>query len=193
VPGWSTTATTAALDTDRRHSKLTPRFQITVEPSNPGSETLRPAVHLLGPPELDRLDALTVTIRDDHPWRAQGSPLAGGPAPEEVAAQIWGRWRFTPGAGPGADPVRGIPGADPTRRTTPADGRQAGEELPFQLEPAWPPRWPGWDREGWQRVVGPMLRLRLECRRDGWPPWILPCEIDLGDSCAGFTGMPRSA
>ena len=108
---------TATLDIDRRHSELTPRFRLTCEPSNPGTDTLRLRICLTGPPELERLDELTVTIRDDHPWRGQGTPLAGGPEPEQVARQIWGRWRFTPGVGPGASPAQGIPGADETGRT----------------------------------------------------------------------------
>src|SRR6266852_1116536 len=83
-------AATSALDMWRRNAELMPRFRITCEPSNPGSPTLRLGVFLSGPPELERLDALTVTIRDDHPWRGQGTPLAGGPTPEQVAAQIWG-------------------------------------------------------------------------------------------------------
>ncbi len=132
-------STTAALDKQRRNAELTPRFRVTCGLSNPGSPTLRLGVFLSGPPELERLDALTVTIRDDHPWRGQGTPLAGGPIPEQVAAQIWGPYRFIPGTGPGADHVGGIPGADPTGRTTPTGGMPAGEELPFFLEPTFPP------------------------------------------------------
>lgn len=124
-------ATIAALDLQRRRAELTPRFGLTCESSNPGSPTLRLGVFLSGPPELERLDVLTVTIRDDHPWRGQGTPLAGGP----TAEQIWGPYRFIPGTGPGANSVRGIPGADPTGRTTPASGLPVGEELPFFLEP----------------------------------------------------------
>jgi hypothetical protein len=89
-------ATTAALDMQRRNAELTPRFRITREPSDPGSPMLRLGVFLSGPPELERLDELTVMIRDDHPWRAQGTPLAGGPTPEQVAEQIWGPYRFIP-------------------------------------------------------------------------------------------------
>jgi hypothetical protein len=184
-------AITAGLDADRRHAELTPRFRITCAQSNPGSDTMRLAVYLLGPPELERLDRLTVSIRDDHPWRAQGRPLAGGPTPEQVAEQIWGRWRFTPGTGPGADPVRGIPGADPTGRTTPTGGLPVGEELPFQLEPTWAPPWSHQSLDSWQQQVGPWLRLRLECYRDGQPPWVLPAEI-LIDNGVGFTEIPKS-
>jgi hypothetical protein len=147
-------------------------------------------VFLIGPPELERLDALTVTIRDDHPWRGQGTPVAGGPTPEQVAAQVWGRYRFIPGTGPGAGSVTGITGADPAGRTTVTAGLPVGEELPFDLEPTNPPRWSGWNRSGWQQAVGPMLRLRLECHRDGWEPWSLPCEMKIEDGGA-WTEVPR--
>jgi hypothetical protein len=171
-------ATTAALDMQRRNAELTPRFRITCKPSNPGSPTLRLGVFLSGPPELERLDAMTVVIRDDHPWRGQHTPLAGGPTREQVAAQIWVPYRFTPGTGPGADSVRGIPGADPTGRTTPTGGMPVGEELPFQLEPTHPPSWSQQPPESWRQERGTVVRLRLECRRDGREPWTLTCEID---------------
>jgi hypothetical protein len=171
-------ATTAALDIQRRNAELTPRFRVTCEPSNPGSPTLRLRVFLAGPPELRRLDALIVTIRDDHPWRGQGTPLAGGPTPEQVAAQIWGPYRFIPGTGPGADSVRGIPGADPTGRTTPTGGMPVGEELPFFLEPTFPPSWSQQPQQNWQKERGTVLRLQLECQLEGWEPWTLACEID---------------
>ena len=182
-------AVAAGLDSDRRHAELTPRFRVTVQPSNPGSETLRMGIYLLGPPELQRLDALTVTIRDDHPWRAQRTPLAAGPTPKQIAEQIWGRWRFNPGTGPGADSVKGIPGADPTGRTTPTGGLPVGEELPVQLEPNWPPRWSQQPLDAWQQQMGPWLRLRLECRRDGHATWVLPCEMKIEDG-VGFAEIP---
>ncbi len=170
-------AATAALDLHRRHAELTPCFRVTCQASNPGSKTLRLGVFLAGPPDLERLDALTVTIRDDHPWRGQGTPLAGGPTPEQVAKQIWGPYQFIPGTGPGADSTRGIPGADPTGRTTPTGGMPVGEELPFFLDRTRPPSWSQQPQEFWQQERGNVLRLRLECHREGWDPWTLTCEI----------------
>lgn len=170
-------STTAAIDVQRRHGELTPRFRVEFSAPNPGSDARRLQVTLLGPPELRRLDALTVTVRDDHPWRAEKTPLAGGPTQEQVARQIWGPYRFTRGTGPGADPGRGVPGADETGRSTPTGGMPVGETLPFDMEPTWPPKWSGWSPEDWRRQIGPMLRLLLECHREGWEPWVLPCEI----------------
>lgn len=41
--------TLAAIERDRRHSELTPRFRVTVKSWNGGSEHLRLCVMLLGP------------------------------------------------------------------------------------------------------------------------------------------------
>jgi len=71
-------AITAGHDSDRRHAELTPRFRITVEPANPGIDTLKMVIYLRGPAELERLDQLTVSIRDDNPWRSEGTPPAAG-------------------------------------------------------------------------------------------------------------------
>lgn len=169
-----------ALEQQRRNAELTPRFRVRYEPANPGVETRRLSVFLAGPPELGRLDTLTVSIRDDHPWRGQGTPLAGGPTPEQVAEQIWGPYRFTPGTGPGANMARGIPGADPTGRTTPTGGIPVGEELTFLLEPTRPPSWSQQPIDNWRQERGTVVRLQLECSREGWEPWTLPCEINMG-------------
>jgi hypothetical protein len=172
---------TAALDRHRRNAELTPHFRLTCEPTNPGIETVRLRVLLLGPSELRRLDTLTVRIRDDHPWRGQGTLIAGGPTPEQVARQIWGPYRFTPGTGPGADEVRGVPGADETGRSTPTGGMPVGEELTFFLEPTDPPRWSQQPRDNWRRERGTVVRLQLECRREGWEPWSVAGEVETSE------------
>jgi hypothetical protein len=111
----------AALEGQRRHTELTPRFRITVAGANPGVDDLSMSVFLTGPIELGRLDGLTVRIRDDYPERAQGSQIAGGPSPEQAAAQIWGPYSFVRGSGP-----RGSELADDTGRVTPTRGRGGG-------------------------------------------------------------------
>jgi hypothetical protein len=142
-------------------------------------------VFLQGPPELARLDGLTVTIRDDRPGRAEGPHLAGGPAPEQIAAQIWVPFRFVPGTGPGVSPAGEFQGADRTGRVTATEGMPVGEELPFELEPTLPPQWSGQSLAAWRAQVGTVLRLQLETRREGYEPWTLTCEIDAaGESPA---------
>jgi hypothetical protein len=185
-------ALTAGIDSDRRHAELTPRFHITVQGPFKGNDCLKLVIGLDGPPELERLDELIVAIRDDHPWRANSPSLGGGPTPEEIAAQIWGAWRFRPGTGPGADSVKGIPGADPTGRTTPTSGLPVGEELPFFLEPNHPPTWSDSTLEVWQAQVGLQLRLKLTCRRDGHDPWVLTAELVFDGLGVATTEIPRA-
>ncbi|VVJ21643.1 Uncharacterised protein [Amycolatopsis camponoti] len=169
---------TAALEGDRRHAELTPRLRVRCAPANAGSEDFKLTVELLGPPELGGLDSLEVTIRNDNPWRGQGTPLAGGPSPEAVAAHLWSPLRFKSGTGPGADPVNGVPGADPTGRTTPTSGFPVGEALPFFLEPTTPPVWSeGQSSQDWRRERGTVLRLSFLCGKDG-TEWTLVGEID---------------
>lgn len=183
-------AITAGHDSDRRHTELTPRFRLTLQPANPGITTLKLLIYLLGPAELERLDALTVSIRDDHPWRGEGTPSAAGPAPEQVKRQVWGRWMFRSGTGPGADRTRGVPGADETGRTTPTGGMPVGEELPFFLDPTSPPSWSHQDLQAWQEQMGPYLRLRLECVREGQKPWMLTAEIMVDEEGVGYVEIP---
>jgi hypothetical protein len=171
-------STTAALEGDRRHAELTPQLRIQCRPASPGSDQYKLTVGLVGPIGLDRLDELTVTIRNDHPWRGQGTPLAGGPTPEQVEAHIWGPLRFVPHTGPGADPARGVPGADAAGRTTPTGGLPAGEELPFFLEPTTPPRWSHQTVQEWLKERGTVLRLTFQCRRDA-ATWTVVGEIDI--------------
>ena len=162
----------AVLEGERRHAERTPQFRVTVEGANPGVDDLTLTVFLAGPAELGRLDGLSVRIRDDYPGRAEGIRIAGGPTPEQVAAQIWGPYKFAPGSGPGGQL------ADPTGRATPTSGMPVGESLVFILTPTVLPSWsgsPGW----WARkMAGTAVRLQLECSRGG-ESWSLPAEVDV--------------
>ena len=68
---------TARIESDRRHGELTPRFRIRCAEQDPGSSDLMMTIFLVGPAELERLDSLIVSIRDDTPWRAEGSLRRG--------------------------------------------------------------------------------------------------------------------
>ena len=178
--------TLATIESDRRHSELCPRFRVTCEPWGPGQPMRRLRVMLLGPPSLGRLDGLTVSIRDDHFLRADGSLSAGGPTRDEIRRQIWGPWRFTPGTGPGQ-----VARADQTGRETPYDAvLPVGEELVFQLERTMPPPWvTGTTPDQWQRERGTMIRLGFDARHTEFGSWTLPCEIDLGSGEADISAV----
>ena len=166
--------TLAGIERDRRRSELTPRFRIAWEPANPGVDALTMRIMLTGPPGLDRVDRLTVRIRNDH-FRRDDWPLtAGGPTREQVQQQIWGPYRFRPHTGP--DDAR----ADEHGRVTVYDHEvPVGEQLQFLLEPTVPPSWSR-DASGewWRGMVGTVIRLALEAERTGHGRWTLPAELD---------------
>jgi hypothetical protein len=166
----------ADIEQDRRHTELTPRFRVRVEPWTAGNDQdLRLRVMLSGPTGLDRIDALTVKIRDDHFRRGEGTLTAGGPTREEIKAQVWGPYRFRPGTGP--DESR----ADNDGRVTAYEAElPIGEELPYLLERTRPPTWAkSMTQEQWNEQRGPVIRIVLEAWHDDHGQWTLPCEIDL--------------
>lgn len=125
----------AAIEAGRRHVELTPRFRVSFDRLQD-----RLTVELTGPPELARLDSLTVRVRDDRPGRAEDA-RPGGPSAEEIAATVWGLYRFIPGSGPGASPGGEFQGADATGRVTSTAGMAVGESLSFAMELTRPPAW----------------------------------------------------
>jgi hypothetical protein len=85
---------------------------------------------------LDRIDALTVTIRDDHFHMREATLTDGGPTREEIQAQLWAPYRFMIATVP--DHGR----ADDIGRTTVYDAAlPIGEEIPYYLERTRPPTW----------------------------------------------------
>ena len=94
-------AAMTAIERRRWHADLTPQFELACRVTSGERATLR--VALVGPAALDRIDRVTVRIRDDIPGRAPVTP--GGPTAEEIARQVWGPYRFVPGVD-GADQDR---------------------------------------------------------------------------------------
>lgn len=144
----------ADIERDRRRTELTPQFRVNCPPSNPGSDSFDLRAMLVGPTGLERIDQLTVIVRDDHFRRGDWQPRPAGPTQEQIREQIWGPFHFTPNTGP--DQAR----ADATGRTTVYDHElPVGEELPFQLEPTWPPPWSQMNSDDWKRQRGQTVRL----------------------------------
>jgi len=169
----------AALDADRRHAELTPKFEFTARPANPGSDQITATLTLLGPDDLGSIDQLTVSIDDDHPWRATAVSLPGGPTPEQVADQIWGPYRLVPGTGPGANSVGGILGASRTGRdVTISRHLTIGDPIPLALQPTLPPPWSQMTQSQWQRERGHTVRLALECR-SGSRAWFIKRNLEV--------------
>lgn len=174
------------IERDRRHAELRPRYQVTLE-SNPGSDQRTLRVKLVGPGELEKLDEVIVSIRDDNPWRRKQPPAAGQPA-EAVPDHVWSRLRFVPGTGPGFPDAERV--ADSAGRTTRSVGMNAGDYHTYTLQPSIPPPHPNWTQQTWIDQLGPHLKLRIEGRRDTgrwkrtWAPWIAVAELDTTEDTA---------
>jgi hypothetical protein len=167
--------TVAAIERERRHSELTPEFDLSYEPGVGDWITLRMALN--GPAALARLDEIVLLVRDDNPDRvelAKRVPSVGnGPTPEEIADQVWGPYQFRYGAD----------GADRNGRSIAPFALPVGESRVFVLDRTVAPRWTGpTGYESWrQQYDGTPLRLTLQCRRgDAW--WELKLEVDLPPS-----------
>ena len=169
-----------SIETKRLHDDLTPKFKILCEPPRGGSADV--TVELTGPAGLDRLDEVTVRIRDDMPDR---SPRPGsGLSAEQFDAVIRGPYRFAAGI-----------------RDTDELGRQHGPfKLPKQepyllkLEETIAPQW--WiDPPLWRRKYeGAYIRLEVECRREGYEPWTVPVEVNpsmISDLMTGAVIHPQ--
>jgi hypothetical protein len=163
------------IERDRRHAELRPRFSVSCTPQ-PGTDRSTLGVELVGPGELETVDEITVTIRDDSVFRLK-SP--------DAADQIWGPYRFVPGTGPGVG-TRGGRGADEAGRVTTSEGMPVGEAHLYALEPTPPPPKNAWDTPMWRGQVGTKLRLRIDTSKSGWDPWVAVGELetacDSGDA-----------
>lgn len=170
--------TATNIELERRHAELRPHFKVTCQQLNPGSEQLRMTVQLIGPPDLEQLEELTVTIRDDNYFRLKRPPAPG--STDLPADHVWGPTRFVPGTGPGVGTRSGAQGADRAGRETRSVGMPVGESHVYAIEPNPPPAAAHWTTEGWRAEVGTTMRLRFDCQRNGWKPWATVGEIDVG-------------
>jgi len=88
-------------DRHRSHVELTPSFLVRVEPWAEGTDLMRMRVVQQGPPSIDHLDSLALSIcNDDSCWPDERNVAANGHNYDEVRNQVWAPYRFTPGTGP---------------------------------------------------------------------------------------------
>ncbi len=158
-------AAMTAIERRRWHADLTPRFEVGCRVTSGERAELR--VALVGPAGLDRLDRVTVRIRDDLPGRAPVT--SGGPTAEEIARQVWGPYRFVPG----------VDGADRTGRCVASFGLLLGDWRPLALERTQAPTWSA-EPAGWRRQYDDHpVRLTLMCVREGDERWTVPLEVQV--------------
>lgn len=108
----ATADTLAQIERDRWHAELTPKLQVELTGAVGGRVELK--VTLSGPPGLDRLDDLSISVRDDgddHPV----SPGMSAQETQEASHVIWGPYRF----------VRDVDGASRDGKHAPGEGTVA--------------------------------------------------------------------
>lgn len=153
-----------AIEKKRLHDALTPQFS---PPScaTQGDERAHLTLELTGPPGIDRLDEVTVRIRDDRPDRVP-TGIGDDLPTEEWERIIWGPYRFAPG-------IKNIR----------QDGRVYGpvalpknEPLPLVLERSRKPSWI--TPADWRRTYeGAPVRLEVTCRAGDHELWVLKPEV----------------
>ena len=160
----------AAIEDQRRHDELTPELAVTCEERS-GTRLADMTLELTGPAGIERLDQVTIRIRDDIPDRkpSPGSQLTQ----DQISDVIWDRTGSisaseTP-TSTGAHTGRsGCPSMSPTR---------------VSLEWSIPPSWAGL---GWRgQYHGQPVRLEITCRCGGYAPWTLRYEVDVKPDPAG--------
>ena len=147
-------------------AELSPRFEITCYRATTGNRAdLR--LTFTGPSALDRLDGVTVTVRDDRTNRT--SVTMGGPSDEELARVVWGPYRFVPG----------VNGADALGKAIPNFSLDRQETARLALEESLAPRWVS-DHSFWrQQYADHPLRLMIICTRAGHKPWNVIVDVPI--------------
>jgi hypothetical protein len=164
----ATAETVAQVERERWHHELTPRFNVTVTRLGPGTGQASLMLTFEGPPALERLDAVEVSVRDDGYTHAGG--LAGGPSAQEIADTVWGPYRFRPG----------IDGVSRNGRDVPAASMELGDWRKLVLERTPSPSWT--DPEYWrERYDRDPVRLWVRCRRERHQPWLLTYSVPVSD------------
>jgi len=154
-------ATPPKPELERRHAELAPRIHIGCEPCG-STGGMRMAITLTGPPDLERLDKVVVTICNDYNARSEVLSTASGPY-REMSRQLWSRWRFVPGPGVSSESQPGGLG-----RKAFTDGLAIGETLQFVLEPTPKPVWWEGAEADWRNSIACELVLALQCSHNGW-------------------------
>jgi hypothetical protein len=185
VAAWLTARTSnrtarslADLERQRRQAELIPQFVFGLKRTPDGGIAISPK--LVGPPALDKLDRLTVTVRDDT--LDHSNNLAGGPTPEQIAAQVWGPYRF----------IGGADGAPANGRSVAPIPLLLGDDRVFNLEKTRPPSWSADTGQWWTGLYGEApVRLTLLCERDGYEPWTVPAEVEIPAGMRREVGDPE--
>ncbi|MCW2688741.1 MAG: hypothetical protein JWR37_3631 [Mycobacterium sp.] len=175
VGSWAATARLTAIERGRRHSELTPEFEISCATDVNGAPDHGELVlTLVGPTGLDHLDEVTVRVLDETGQDHWGRGLPDGVSEEDAALFVWGPWEFNTGASKQVSDNR----TTRPRLYSRVDGKNWDR---LALRRTKPGHWMS-DRapERWRHKHPGPLRISITCRRDPYEPWFLLHEIPAG-------------
>lgn len=154
----------ANIEIARRHSELIPQFRATAHETSTAAWL---TLELVGPAALDRLDEMSLEIRDDRAERLDAAhDLVPG---DPLHSQIWGAYRFTPAVDGASADGRVVP---PTAALLLGDSRR------FQLERTVPPN--GFTSPSWHNEYpSDSFRLSITSRSAGNAPWTVPITVKV--------------
>jgi hypothetical protein len=166
-----TTRTLANLESDRRHSELTPSFEIELTPfGNANDEAWLDLRQTNGPLVLD---SVVITILDEVGQDHWSRGLPENLSAEDAAVFIWGPYEFNSGASEQVDNYR---------KTKPRRyHRIAGTDWDhLHLVRTRPGAWmAGTLLEDWRAEHSGPLRLLITCELEDYAPWHIPVELPV--------------
>jgi hypothetical protein len=141
--------------------------------------SMRGAEIFLSPYWLDGLDSVQVTILntvDIRPWA-----IPEGVSHADAEAVMWAGWEFNTFFGP----VSGHAANNRQSRPRPYSRATGKDWEQLLLRETRPPPWSEMGPEKWQASWRNIpLRLRLDCSRLGYDPWVVYCNIEVERSGA---------
>jgi hypothetical protein len=181
----SAAKTMVAIEEQRYHHELTPKFRIRCTSGVPQDGFARLFVSLVGG-ELEAFDSVQVTILNTVDIRPWGLPE--GVSQADAEAVLWAGWKFNTFFGPAAAHDLSSRQSRP-RMYSRASGKDWEELLLWETHPAsWDKMTPEEWRAKWREIP---LRLRIECRRsDSKHPWVVNYNVEVEHLEAGGTTKP---
>lgn len=183
----------SALDRERRHTELTPVFEVRLKPLNApqAGSTLKAReeaagnamlhVRLTGPSAPGRVDSLTVRVRNDQPRVVLFVQDGWDQAASD--AHVWAPFSFRPG-------VDGTAVEDREGRRSDALLRlrgplSVGDTVSLSMDRSRPPaHFDSSQREDWttrtQSLTKP-VKLEITAGVEGYEPWMRFCEVVYDD------------
>ncbi|HTP15468.1 MAG TPA: hypothetical protein VMK13_06485 [Streptosporangiaceae bacterium] len=162
--------TTAALDAQRRHTELTPAFEIICTAGENGvGDHGELRLTLTGPAGLGMLDEVIVVILDESGTDHWAHGLPGGLGEQDALRFVWGPWEFNTGASAQVSDNR----TTRPRSYSLADGQNCDR---LSLVRTRPGRWMNMSPKQWQQQREGPIRLQLTCQHGG-EQWILLREV----------------